>query len=326
LSIVRDVVRLHGGEVGLESVEGKGSTFTVKLLKGHAHFNPAFIISDFVDSETVSYYQTDTALNNEELETPLSDVSLLIVEDNEGIRDFIVEAIGSGYQIMTASNGAEALSMMQTELPDIIITDVMMPVMDGITFLTKVKADRNTSHIPVIVLTARTGLIYKKEGFDIGADDYITKPFNTLLLKTRLKNLLKNQERLRTKIRNEYLLKPKELDINSPDEQFLADLSKIVDDYISDSELSADFIAKKLGMSHSVIYKKLKALTGLKLVEFVRDYRLTRATKLLTEFGFSIADTCYKVGFNDRKYFSQVFKKKYDQTPTDYIKDHPKSS
>ncbi|MEQ8239007.1 MAG: helix-turn-helix transcriptional regulator, partial [Cyclobacteriaceae bacterium] len=122
------------------------------------------------------------------------------------------------------------------------------------------------------------------------------------------------------------LLKPKDLDINSPDEQFLADLSKIVDDHIGDSELSADFIAKKLGMSHSVIYKKLKALTGLKLVEFVRDYRLTRATKLLTEFGFSIADTCYKVGFNDRKYFSQVFKKKYDQTPTDYIKNHSKSS
>lgn len=321
LSIVRDIVALHGGEIGLESEEGKGSIFSVKYLKGFAHFKPESILSNFNDSETLDQYVT---LDSEEADDdPVQieeDSLLLIVEDNEGIRKFIAQAIGDQFRLAQATNGIEALELIARELPDLIITDVMMPEMDGISLLTKLKSERNTSHIPVIVLTARTGLIYKKEGYDLGADDYITKPFNTILLKSRIRNLLKNQQRLKSKIRNEYLINPKELSINSPDEQFLTDLTRIVDQHVNDENLGAEFISRELGMSHSVVYKKLKALTGFKIVEFIRDYRLTQASKLLKDFGFSVAEACYKVGFTDRKYFSQVFKKKFGMTPTDYAK------
>lgn len=319
LSIVRDIVRLHGGEIGLESEEGKGSVFTIKYLKGKSHFNPDFILPNFSDSEELGHY--DVAEPNDVATVPIEeDALLLIVEDNTGIRDFIARSMDGEFRVVKASNGQEALELISQELPDIIITDVMMPIMNGITLLSKIKSERNTSHIPVIVLTARTGLIYKKEGLDIGADDYITKPFNTLLLKTRVRNLLRNQQRLKDKIRKEFLINPKELSINSPDEQFLNDLTQIVDSHINDAELSAELISRKLGMSHSVVYKKLKALTGFKIVEFVRDYRLTQASKLLVKHGFSIADACYKVGFTDRKYFSQVFKKKFGLNPSEYIK------
>ncbi len=319
LSIVKDIVLLHGGEIELESEPGKGSEFTVKLQKGHGHFKSEYILSDFQDSEELDQYgenvlkEATVVINKEEN-------LILIVEDNVGIREFIGKSLEGEFQVMLAGNGQEALDLIKKELPDIIITDVMMPVMDGVTFLTKVKSDRNTSHIPVIMLTARTGLIYKKEGFDLGADDYITKPFNSLLLKTRVRNILKNQQRLTDRIRNEFFINPKEISISSPDEKFLFDLTQIVDKELSNSELGAEFISKELGMSHSVVYKKLKALTGFKIVEFVRDYRLTQAGKLLLEYGCSVAETAYKVGFSDRKYFSQIFKKKYFVTPTEYAK------
>jgi AraC-like DNA-binding protein len=141
-----------------------------------------------------------------------------------------------------------------------------------------------------------------------------------LLLKTRVRNILKNQQRLTDRIRNEFFINPKEISISSPDEKFLSDLTQIVDKELSNSELGAEFISKELGMSHSVVYKKLKALTGFKIVEFVRDYRLTQAGKLLLEYGCSVSETAYKVGFSDRKYFSQIFKKKYFVTPTEYAK------
>ncbi|MFY0608562.1 MAG: response regulator [Cyclobacteriaceae bacterium] len=325
LSIVKEIIALHGGELGVESTKGKGSTFTVKLRKGSGHFDTSFLLEEKPDSEEVARYTTEETLNQEIL-IANQETLIQIVEDNEGIRDFIKASFSGEYRTVVASNGQEAIEQMKNELPDLIITDVMMPVMDGITFLSKVKSDRITSHIPIIVLTARTGLIFKKEGFDMGADDYVTKPFNKLLLQTRVKNILQNKERLRTKIRNEFITKPKELDINSPDEKFLSELSDLVEQNLNNPELGAEYLASQMGMSHSVIYKKLKALTGLKIVEFVRDYRLTQAASLLTDKGFSVAEACYKVGFNDRKYFSQIFKKKFGLTPTDYVKNHTEKS
>ncbi len=321
LSIVKEVVALHGGELGVESRERIGSTFTVKLRKGHEHFDTAFLMTDKPDSEELSQYTVKESID-EQILVPNQEMLIQIVEDNEGIREFIKEAFSGAYRIITATNGQEALEQIKVELPDLIITDVMMPIMDGITLLSNIKTNRISSHIPVVVLTARTGLIFKKEGFDIGADEYITKPFNKLLLQTRVKNILQNKERLRTKIRNEFITQPKELDINSPDEKFLSDLTELVDKNLDNSELGAEFLANQMGMSHSVIYKKLKALTGLKIVEFIRDYRLTQACTLLTEHGFGVTEACYKVGFNDRKYFSQIFKKKFGSTPTDYVKNH----
>ena len=184
----------------------------------------------------------------------------------------------------------------------------------------KLKSDVRTSHIPVILLTARTSLIYKNEGFETGADDYITKPFNEVLLKTRIKNLLKSRALLRNKFMTDAIIEPKELPINSPDEKFLSELIQLLENNIGEGELKADFFAKELGMSHSVIYKKVKALTGQSLVEFVREFRLKRAAHLIREHENSVIEACYKVGFSDRKYFGQIFKKKYGVSPTAYVK------
>jgi len=187
----------------------------------------------------------------------------------------------------------------------------------------ELKTDKRTSHIPVILLTARTNLIYKKEGYDVGADDYITKPFNESLLKTRVYNILKSRIQLREKILGEYIVKPREeLNISTPDQQFLSDLTRVIENNIHENEINAKLISGELCMSHSVVYKKIKALTGLSLIEFVRDFKLKRAAVLLSKYQLNVTDVCYKVGFSDRRYFSKLFKQKYGVTPSEYVKSN----
>jgi YesN/AraC family two-component response regulator len=205
-------------------------------------------------------------------------------------------------------------------MPDLIICDVVMPEMDGITFTSKIKSNRKTSHIPVIILTARTSLIYKKEGYETGADEYITKPFSESLLRTRIRSIIRNRELIKMKLQNEFITEPKELAISTPDQQFLEDMMKIIEENIDSQELKAEFICRELAMSHSVVYKKVKALTGLSLIEFIRDFKLKRAAQLMAKYQFSIVDACHKVGFSDRKYFTQIFKSKFGMTPSEYIK------
>jgi DNA-binding response OmpR family regulator len=325
LSIVKEIVELHHGEVNVESELGQGTSFRVKLPLGTEHLSEDQMMSGFLDSESIQLYQNEPPLappspSQESSENPISEELLLIVEDNDHIREFIAEVLGRDFKVVTAGNGVEALEAMESELPDLIIADVMMPEMDGITLTQKVKSSVNTSHIPVILLTARTGLIFKKEGFEQGADDYINKPFNSLMLGTRVKNILQNRQLLREKLRNEFLTKPKAPDALTPDEAFLINITQIMDDHLDSPDLGAPLISTELGMSHSVVYKKIKALTGQTLVEFVREYRLSQAADLLTSFQFSVADACYRVGFSDKKYFGQVFKKKYGVSPSEYAK------
>jgi len=191
-----------------------------------------------------------------------------------------------------------------------------MPVMDGITFTRKLKSNPVTSHIPVILLTARTSFIHKKEGYETGADEYLTKPFNETLLKARIKNILRNRQLLKEKFGTEALTKPSTLAINNLDRIFLEKLMQVLEDYIDKRGLSASFLSKELGMSHSVIYKKIKAITGLTFQDFVRDFKLKRAKQLIEESGYSVSDACYRVGYSDRKYFSKLFKRRFGKTPS----------
>lgn len=320
LSIVQEIVNLHKGEIAVESEKNKGSSFRVDLKKGKEHFQEEEFLSEFVSSESLQGYVSSVEIEEERAAKGKSEVEIMIVEDNSEIRQFLAKTLSSYFQVRTSANGMEAWESIQQQLPDLIISDVMMPDMDGITLTRKLKSHATTSHIPVILLTARTSTVFKKEGYETGADDYITKPFNPTLLITRVRNLLKSREILVAQIRNELATQPNDLNLSTPDERFLKDLVKIVHDHLDNSELNAELIANEMGMSHSVVYKKVKALTGFNLVEFVRDYRLQQASEILKKYRFSVAEACYKVGFSDKKYFSQIFKKKFGSTPSEYAK------
>ena len=289
------------------------------MLLGSDHYDQSNFIKGFVSSESMDGY-AEIVLDDPEITNETSE-EVLVVEDNPEIRKFLVRTLSGRFKVLEASNGLEAYERIQMKLPDLIISDVMMPEMDGITLTKKVKSSPSTSHIPVILLTARTGTVFKKEGFENGADDYITKPFNSAVLIARIENMLKSREVLTAQIRNELAAKPTDLNLATPDERFLRDLVQVVHGHLDNSELNAELVASEMGMSHSVVYKKVKALTGYNLVEFIRDYRLEQAAEMLQKYQFTVAETCYKVGFSDRKYFSQIFKKKFGITPSEHARE-----
>jgi len=323
LSIVKNITKLHGGKVFVESEPGKGSKFSVKLLRGESHLTPLQKMAEADTPENVGNYLVSSPEPKPEqmLTNQLAEASVLVVEDNTDLRNYLLTLLQPLFHTFSASNGVEGYELALAQMPDLIISDIMMPQKDGITLTRELKKDVRTSHIPVILLTARTSFIYKKEGLETGADDYITKPFSEALLKTRILNLLKNRQILREKFQLEVVIEPKKLLVSTPDQDFLTELTEILNQHLDNTELSAEFISKQIGISHSVVYKKLKSLTGLSLVEFIRDFRLKRAAQLLQDYDLPVTDVCYKVGFSDRRYFSQMFKKKFGVSPSAYGKD-----
>ncbi|MFI1772000.1 hybrid sensor histidine kinase/response regulator transcription factor [Thalassobellus citreus] len=317
LSISKEIINLHKGDINVESKKGVGSTFEVKLLKDKKHFSNNVII---IEDDFESSYKEDKktkALKTEKSNTKKA--SILIVEDNIEIQNYLKEILIDDYIVLQASNGEEGMARAIDTFPDLIISDIMMPIMDGLEFTKKMKLNSNTSHIPIVLLTARTTPKNKMEGFETGADEYITKPFDEDLLKTRISNLLNNRKRLKNKFKNESILSPNELAINSVDQVFLEKLYKVINSNLETNNLKAEIISKEIGMSHSVMYKKIKALTGMSYITFVREYRLSIAKQLIEELGYSVSEACFKVGYSDRKYFSKLFKQKFNANPSEFI-------
>lgn len=318
LPITKEIVLLHGGTITVESENNIGSIFTVKILKSKKRFSDEQIDEDnaVISQETLIVQELKKRTAKKEVQNE----AILIVEDNEEIQDLIKDILSKDYQVLQAYNGQEGLKMATKNLPDLIISDVMMPIMDGLEFVKKLKMNTLTSHIPIIILTARSLVKNRMEGFETGADEYITKPFEEGLLKIRIANLLNNRKLLREKFINDNLLKPGELAISSPDQLFLEKLYKSFEKNLESNNLKAQLISKEIGMSYTAMYKKIKALTGLSYIEFIRDYRLSIAKQLIDEFGYSVSDACYKVGYSDRKYFSKLFKEKFKRNPSDFSK------
>lgn len=321
LSIAKEIVELHSGEILVESEVNVGSKFIVKLPLNRSPLKGTEISRDEQDGENLENYITRKDYDAQKTDLKEEDFphyKVLVVEDNVEIRAYIVRLFSAQFEVLEASDGEEGFKQATDLMPDLVISDVMMPKMDGITLTRHLKSDIRTSHIPVVILTARTSLIYKKEGFETGADEYVTKPFNEPLLYSRVKNLLRNRSLIRKKYGLEILTEPRQFEgFNNLDQKFLDNLINIVEDHI-EFDLKADFIAKEIGMSHTVVYKKIKSLTGLSLVEFVRDYRLKKAARLIKEFKLPVTEACFKVGFNDRRYFTQAFKKKFGVKPSEY--------
>lgn len=336
LAFARGLVELHGGEISVRSEPKRGeetgkTCFSVKLPLGRAHLNDSEIISDNQDTEDIINYdqanemevygssgdKSAEVLSNME-EKPI----LLVVEDNKDVMNFLVEHFEEKFITHTAFDGREGLDKAVSLIPDILISDVMMPNMSGTELCRLLKTDNRTSHVPVILLTARSQVVHELEGLETGADDYITKPFNISVIEARVWNLLAQRQKLRERYRKEITLQPANLAITSPDQVFLEKVMAYIEANIEEPGLNVEDLAKEVFMSRTTLYRKIKALTNQTTVEFVRSVRLKRAAQLLKAGTYSVNEVAYMAGFIDVDYFRKCFKEEYHKTPTEYKGNH----
>ncbi|WP_199182133.1 DNA-binding response regulator, partial [Siphonobacter sp. BAB-5405] len=256
----------------------------------------------------------------------LSKPVLLLIEDNAEVLAFIQETLLPSYRILTARNGWEGWQLASTQIPDVIVSDVTMPEMDGLELAEKLKQDDRTSHIPLMLLTARASQVHQVSGLAVGVDDYVTKPFSVEILQLKIRNLLASRELLRQKYSRMMTLEPQQIPINTQDEVFLHKLIDIIEDHLDHPDFGVNMLASAVAMSTPVLYRKLKALTDLSVNDFIKTIRLKKAAQLLTSQPLTIYEVAYAVGFDDRKYFSKEFKKYFGQTPSEYASAHQSSA
>jgi signal transduction histidine kinase/DNA-binding response OmpR family regulator len=326
LSLTKELVELHKGKITVVSTQGKGSTFSVQLLLGKDHFKeseidesdgPIFEHQKFVAGIDLSRPLTTT----EDQEGHETLPKLLIVEDNQDMRSYIAQSLQSHFSIVEAKDGKEGIKKGLEVIPDLIISDVMMPEMDGVALCKAFKTNIYTSHIPLILLTAKADLESRIEGLETGADEYLSKPFNSVELQIRARNLIRSREILRERYTasKKLILEPKEISITSLDEKFLKNIIQVIEENMSDSSFRVETLAKQLEMDQMAMYRKIKALTGQTAVEFLRTLRLKRAAQLLRQQKLTVSEVTYLVGFNDLQYFRTCFRKLFGVSPSEYM-------
>lgn len=309
LMICHDFIVKNNGDWKIQSKQGEGTTFTLHFPKG-----TLFQKEDVVEtSETITYHETIEGSTK-------SSYKLLIVDDNDEIRSYLKELFSDTYEVLTANNGKLALQIAKAEIPDIIISDVVMPEMDGKTFCHNIKSEALTQHIPLILLTTEASVDNQIDGINYGADDYVTKPFNEQILRAKVATLLKNKELQRDHFRKNILAMPKMELPESQDDAFLRKINETIREYIGESDLSVEFLAEKTALSRVQLFRKFKAITGCTPSEYIKAVRLQHAADILQSGKQSIADVAYMVGFSDPKYFSNCFSEKFGMTPSQYTK------
>lgn len=320
LSLSKELVELHNGEIVVESKEGKGACFFVRLPVGetpiHEHHAPAM-------APSAEEIECEAGDNGSDGNARASEVpAILIVEDDADLRDYLRSELEGEYRILAATDGQKGLKLALDMLPDLILSDIMMFEMNGIELCKRVKTNPLTSHIPVLLLTARSSEVHQLEGFETGADDYIVKPFNLDILKTRIRNLLESRKRLRERFSREVRFMPKDVVINDLDEQFLARAISTVEAHLSDQNFGVQIFSQKMGLSRAQLFRKLKALTAETPLEFIQTIRLKRAAQLLAESQMNIAEICFEVGFNYPSHFARLFHAKFGFAPKEYRREH----
>ena len=341
LSLVHRLVELHHGEIQLDSAEGSGSTFTIYLPDHEDTYKPEEFATEADTENEQPIHSTNradrfiadtesggmgTTPEETATEVPAEETSkrkcesILIVEDNIDIRQYLSNELRQSYLILEAENGEEALNILKGQEIDLILTDVMMPVMDGLKLCKHIKQNLYTCHIPVIMLSAKTDLKEQLEGLQMGADDYIPKPFSMTLVMTKIKNLFRTRYRAIEHYSNSLEIEPEKVALNPLDEELLKKAVEIVEKHIDNVEFSTDEFAREMFMSRSNLHLKMKALTGESTNEFIRKIRFNKACKLLKEGRYTVAEISTFVGFNTPSYFATSFKKYFGCLPSEYGK------
>jgi signal transduction histidine kinase/DNA-binding response OmpR family regulator/ligand-binding sensor domain-containing protein len=344
LSLVKEVVTLHHGELKVSSETGasSGTVFTITLPLGKDHLSAEEVArSSFVVqaepnvsmdtavaglgelSQQVGEKENKSRIEPDELFKSATETNtksiILVVEDNADLRRYIAKSLTDKYKVVEAENGKEGLERARAIIPDLIISDIMMPEIDGIELCQTLKKDIATSHIPVVLLTARASEEAQVKGLEGGADDYITKPFNPRLLEIRIHNLIQLRQQLQLKLNRQMVLQPTGIEISEMDREFLKDLQEVIEKNMSEPDFNVEDLSKRLYMSRTSVYRKIQALSGDSPTDFIRSYRLMRAAQLLKiQFG-SVTEVAFEVGFNSRAYFTKCFKEKFHQLPSEYI-------
>jgi DNA-binding response OmpR family regulator len=328
LSLTKALVELHKGSIEVSSQPDKGTTFRVKLPIGNDSYREDEMVSEYTYEEIMGTGMDDagnypddfiTEYDNSVEEDRFIDHSkpvLLIAEDNHELRDFIKNDFKKDYTIIEAADGREAYEKCLSILPNVIITDIMMPEMDGLELCEKVKNHEITNHIPVILLTARSTYDDRIHGLEKGADSYIPKPFHIRHLKVRVEKLLESREILKKKY-SEFNDETQSLGggLNHNDKKFIDKVDRVIEENLLDTEFNVDTMGCKLAYSRMQLYRKMKAITNLSPVEYIRNYRLTKAAKLLKENSMSVKEILYSVGFNNPSYFYRAFRDFYGVSP-----------
>ena len=330
LSLVQRLIELHHGRIELDSEENKGSTFSVYLPQDLSVYKPSELASNNEQNEEEQVYSTNSKamyfidtekVENESVESgDKKRGTILIVEDNNEIRRYLSNGLADLYNTLEAGNGEEALEKLKDNEVDVIVTDVMMPVMDGIKLCKNVKQNIRTCHIPVIILSAKTDIKDQMEGLQMGADDYIPKPFSLAILTTKIQNMMRTRRRMLDKYAKSLEVEPEKITFNAMDEALLKRAMAIVEKNMDNIEFSTDEFAREMNMSRSNLHLKLKAITGESTIDFIRKIRFNEAAKLLKDGRYTVAEVSTMVGFNTPSYFATSFKKYFGCLPTEYIK------
>ena len=321
LSFSKKIIELHHGSIMVKSQINSGTEFSIKLPL-NLNYSEAEIDNNLINTDNINIYDTKW---NESLEENLNintkENSILIIDDNQDILDYLKDILSDSYTIFMANNGDEGFKIASTEIPDLIVSDVMMPGKDGITLCKELKSQIITSHIPIILLTARSSTVFEIQGLQTGADDYITKPFNPTIIKARIGSLLENRKKIRALLLNKIQFEPTlaeiEKDTNT-ESAFIHKAIVLVENNIQNSSFSIENMVDELNMSQSTLYRKIKSLTGLSLTSFIRSIRLKKAAHLILIEDLNLSQIAYEVGFNDYKYFKISFEKQYNCLPSKY--------
>ena len=317
LALVKGLSELHEGILKVESAVDTGTTFTLRLLTENTYPNAIHAQHDMekkpMDAEETTI--TDTPTENHPI--------VLVVEDNADIREYIRSSFTDIYEVITAKDGKEGWELAQARIPNIIVSDIMMPVMDGIELCKRIKEDMRTSHIPVILLTAKDSLQDKEEGYASGADSYLTKPFSAKLLHSRINNLLETRKKIASLLALADTQPKQESavsSLNKLDNEFLQKITQIIEENLEMEKMDIAFIADKMCMSHSTLYRKIKGLTDMSANEFIRKVKMRKGVELLMSGQYTISEIAYMIGFSSVAYFRQCFKDEYGMSPSDYVK------
>jgi len=324
LALTKELVELHSGKIWAESKQG-GACFILQLPLVAAADNEEVVARSAVkpDDEniatTISPVSSGENNGNDKFQENANRPAILIVEDSEDLRNYIKNHLAVNYEIIETENGQKGLEKAIATIPDLVITDWMMPEMDGITLCHQLKTDERTSHIPIILLTALASDEAKFRGLETGADDYLTKPFDNRELQIRIRNLIESRKQLRERYSRELHLGPKKVQVTSMDEKFLEKVMLAVETYMGDPDFSMEKFGQEVSLSRMQLHRKLKALTGESPGDFLRTMRLQRARRLLESKAGNVSEIAYEVGFNNLSYFSKCYREQFGIAPNETI-------